>query len=204
MMPLSNKTSTSGPVLGFLALAPTVALFTLNHGGILHTDPVVMTMLLLIGGTLQVVAGLKSRQSGQMSSAAAFIPLGLFWFSMITLYQLPAMGIGHTSSPLIMLTYLTMWGLFVAILYLASFQQNRVLQMVFGMLMISLLLMAVSEIRDNTVFDIAAAISGVAAGLSAFYTGLAKWVNFGFGRILLPVGQVSSAIDSMNEEQLSN
>ena len=116
-MPLSNKTSTGGPVLGFLALAPTVALFTLNHGGILHTDPVVMTMLLLIGGTLQVVAGLKSRQSGQMSSAAAFIPLGLFWFSMIALYQLPAIGIGHTSSPLIMLTYLTMWGLFVAILY---------------------------------------------------------------------------------------
>ena len=204
MISLSRKTSTSGPILGFLALAPTVGLFTLNHAGTTQIDPVVMTMLLLIGGTLQVVAGLKSRLSGQMASAAAFIPLGLFWFSMIGLYQLPAMGIGHTSSPLSMLIYLTMWGLFVAILYLGSFQQNRALQMVFSMLMISLLLMAVSEIRNNQVFDSAAAAAGVASGLAAFYTGLAKWVNFGLGRVLLPVGQAHNAIDPMSEEQLSN
>ena len=204
MASLSSKDSAGGPVLGYLALAPTVGLFTLSHSGAIQIDPVVMTFVLLIGGAMQIVAGLKARQSGQLASAAAFIPLGLFWLSMLGLYQLPAMGIGQASAPLNMLIYLTMWGLFVAILYLGSFQQNRALQLVFSMLMISLLLMAVSEIRDNQVFDSAAAAAGVVSGLAALYTGLAKCVNQGLGRVLLPVGQVAPAHNSDIEEQLSN
>jgi hypothetical protein len=204
MTSLSKKSAAGGPVLGYLALSPTVILFTLNHAQVTQIDPVIMTFVLLVGGAMQVLAGLKARQSGQLASAAAFIPLGLFWFSMIGLYQFPAMGIGHSSSPLNMLIYLTMWGFFVAILYLGSFQQNRALQMVFSMLMISLLLMAVSEIRNNQVFDSAAAAAGVVSGLAAFYTGLAKCVNQGLGRVFLPVGKVSSTLDAEIDEQLSN
>lgn len=192
---MKSTANTDGPVLGYLALAPTVALFTLNHAGLTQLDPEIMTFVLLIGGALQIIAGLQARLSVQMASAAAFIPLGLFWFSMIGLYLFPAMGIGHGSSPLNMLIYLTMWGLFAAILYLGSFQQSRVLQLVYSMLMISLLLMAVSEIRDNQVFDCAAATAGVVSGLASFYTGLAIIVNRGCGRELLPVGQVATRLD---------
>ena len=195
MTPLSGKLSAGGPALGYLALGPTVGLFTLNHAGATAIAPEIMTLVLLIGGAMQIIAGLQARQSGELAGAAAFIPLGLFWFSLIGLYQMPAMGIGHVSSPLNMLIYLTMWGLFVAIFYLGSFQQNRALQLVFSMLMISLLLMAVSEIRDNPVFDSAAAAAGVGSGLAALYTGLAKWVNHGLGRVLLPVGPVSSPLE---------
>lgn len=204
MTSISRRSTAGGPALGYLALAPTVGLFTLNHAGAMQIDPEVMTFVLLIGGAMQIIAGLQARQAGELASAAAFIPLGLFWFSMIGLYQFPAMGIGHPSSPLNMLIYLTMWGLFAAILYLGSFQQNRALQLVFSMLMISLLLMAVSEIRNNQVFDSAAAAAGLVSGVAAFYTGLAKWVNQGLGRVILPVGSAASALDAEIEEPLSN
>ncbi len=199
----ANRTSAGGPGLGYIALAPTVALFTLNHAGATRIAPEIMTFVLLIGGAMQIIAGLQARRNGQFASAAAFIPLGLFWFSMVGFYQFPAMGIGHIASPLNMLIYLTMWGLFVAILYLGSFQQSRALQLVFSMLMISLLLMAISEIRDNQVFDSAAATAGVVSGLAAFYTGLAKWVNDGLGRVLLPIGQVSS-LDAEVEDPVAH
>ena len=191
-------------MLAYLALAPTVGLFALNHAGALDISPVILTFVLLVGGALQVLSGLQARQSGQMAGAVAFIPLGLFWFSMVGFYQFPAMGFGRSPAPLNMLIYLTMWGLFVAILYLASFEQSRAQQLVFSTLMICLLLMAVSEIRDNLVFDSVAAAAGVVSALAAFYIGLAEMVNHGLGRDLLPLGQLPKALNPAADEQLSH
>jgi succinate-acetate transporter protein len=193
-----------GPALGFLALAPTVLLFTLNHAGLIGLDPVALTFVLLVGGATQVVAGLQSRQAGKMASAAAFIPLGLFWFSMVGFCQLPALGVGRAPSSLTLMIYFSMWALFAAILYLGSFRQSRVQQLVFSLLMISLLLLAVSEIRNNAVFSSAAAVAGILCGLAALYNGVAKGVNRGLGRYLLPVGKVATVLDAATKRKLSN
>jgi hypothetical protein len=193
-----------GPVLGFLALAPTVLLFTLNHAGITLLDPVILTFVLLLGGATQVVAGLQSRQAGQLASAAAFIPLGLFWFSLVGFCQLPDLGVGRAPSSLTLMSYFSIWALFAAILYLGSFRQSRVQQLVFSMLMISLLLLAVSEIRDNAVFSSAAAVAGIVCGLAALYNGVAKGVNRGLGRHLLPVGKFVAVLDAATNKKVSN
>lgn len=189
---MTNGSATSAPFVGYLALAPSVSLFALDHSGAISLPPALLSLVLLVCGTLQLLCGLQSRQKGQLGSAAIFLPLGLFWFSMVGCYMFPAMGIGHAPRAMSMLVYLTMWGGFAALLYLGSFQQHRTLQLVFSTLMICLLLLAVSEIRDNSVFDSAAATAGCLSGLAALYTGLAHLVNRGLGRSLLPVVELTS------------
>ncbi len=186
-----NGSATSAPFVGYLALAPAVSLFALDHSGAIALPPAVLAFVLLSCGAVQIICGLQSRQRGQMGSAAVFLPLGLFWFSLVGCALLPAMGIGHAPAAVSMLVYLSMWGLFAALLYLGSFQQHRTLQLIFSTLMVCLLLLAVSEIRDNPVFDSAAATAGTLSGLASLYTGLAHWVNRGLGRNLLPVVELA-------------
>lgn len=187
-----NGSKTSAPFVGYLALAPSVGLFALDHGGLVDISPTLLSLVLLFCGSIQILCGLQSRQRGQLGSAAVFLPLGLFWFSMVGCYLFPALGIGKTPGAMNMLVYLTMWGLFAALLYLGSFQQHRTMQLIFSTLMVCLLLFAVSEIRDNPVFDSVAAAAGCMSGLSALYTGLAHWVNRGLGRTLLPVFELTA------------
>lgn len=203
MAPLSRPAA-EGSALGYLALAPSVFLFTLDHAGLLSVAPEILTWILLLGGALQLAAGLRARQAGQMATAAVFLPLGLFWFSMVGFCLLPAMGIGRAPTALQLLVYLTLWGLFAALLYLGSFRSSRVLQLVFCSLMISLLLMAVSAIRDNLVFDGAAAIAGAVCGLGSLYSGLAACLNRGCGRELLPLGRLTLALEDEGDGQFSN
>lgn len=182
-----NQSETSAPFIGFLALAPSISLFTLDHSGAVNIPPALLAFVLLACGTIQILCGLQSRHKGQLGFTAVFLPLGLFWISLVGCYLLPAMGIGHTPGATSMLVYLTMWGLFAALLYLGSFRQHKTLQLIFCTLMVCLLLVAVGEIRDNPVFDSAAATAGTLSGLTSLYIGLAYWVNRGLGRTLLPV-----------------
>ncbi len=177
--------------VAYLALGPAISLFALWHAGLLQIPPLALAVTLCTCGTLQIVCALQMRQDGQVAGAAIFIPFGLFCFSLVGFYPLPVMGIGRSPAATSLLIYLTLWGLFAALLYLSSFRQGRIYQFLFCSLMICLLLLAISELRDNPVFDGAAALAGGLFGLSALYTGLAPVINKGLGRDLLPA--VSSA-----------
>jgi len=171
---MAPQASASHPALGYIALAPCVSLFALDHNHLLPVPPALLGSILLLGGVLMVFSGVHAQQRRDNSTAVRFVPLGLFWFSMIGFYILPKLAIGSAPAPLSLLIYLTFWGLFAALLFLGSFAGNLAVQLTFCALMINLLAMASGEIRSNPFFADLAAIAGTLAGLAALYTAAAN------------------------------
>lgn len=204
VLPITQHFSCALPPLGLLALAPTIILYTLCRADIIHISPSLLGLILILGGATQVSAGLNARQKGNLSGSAALIPLGLFWLSLLGFYIFPALGLGAQPSAVAMTSYLTMWGMFAAILYLGSFRQSRVIQILFGTLMICLLSLGLAEIRDNTVFFYSAAITGSTCGLTALYAGFAQVLNQRMQRTIMPLGGWQGTLDGDYDQQVSS
>ncbi len=166
------------PSLGLLALCVTLITYSVGHLGPLKPPPTSLGTVLLLGGILQIYAGLCSRRGGrQATTTVALLPLGLFWLSLIGLEIFPALGFGEPPSPAARVAYLSMWGFYASLLFLNSFQQHRLLQTLFGSLMICLLLLALGSLRENRVFLVSGGVAGLIAGLAAGYTALAQLCN---------------------------
>lgn len=204
ILPATQRFSCALPPLGLLALAPTISLYTLCRANLINISPSLLGLMLILGGATQVSAGLNARQKGNHSGTATLIPLGLFWLSLLGLYIFPALGLAARPAAVAMTSYLTMWGLFAAILYLGSFRQSRVIQLLFGMLMICLLSLGLAEIRDNTVFFYCAAITGSTSALAALYAGFAQVLNHRMQRTIMPLGSWQGNLDGDYDEQVSS
>ena len=184
------------PSLGLLALALSISTYAFSQTGIANTPAATLGTVLLLGGSMQIMAGMRSRQHSSLSASATMLPLGMFWLSLIGFEVFPKLGFGQSPGAVTMVAYLSMWGLFAAILFLGSFQQSRALQLVFSALMFCLLFLAMGKLRDNPVFLVIGGISGVVCGLAAGYTGLAQLFNQWMGRPILPIGQWQGQLDS--------
>lgn len=181
--------------LGLLALAISISTYAVNQTGYMATSAASLGIILLVGGGLQIMSALRSRQTGSLSATATLLPLGLFWLSLIAFEVFPQLGLGQTPSPVTIVAYLSMWGLFAAILFLGSFQQSRALQLVFSALMFCLLFLAMGKLRSNPVFLVVGGVSGIICGLAAGYTGLAQLFNQWMGRSIFPIGQWQAPIE---------
>lgn len=183
------------PSLGLLALAASSSTYALIQTGLMSTTASTLGIVLLIGGGLQIMSALRSRHNGSLTATAALLPLGLFWLSLIAFEVFPKLGLGQAPGAVTIVAYLSMWGLFAAILFLGSFQQSRALQLVFSSLMFCLLFLAMGKLRGNSVFLLIGGISGVICGIAAGYTGLAQLFNQWMGRPIFPIGQWQSPIE---------
>ncbi|PLX95172.1 MAG: hypothetical protein C0619_01640 [Desulfuromonas sp.] len=183
------------PALGLLALTPTIILYTLNQAQLLQISPSLLGLVLILGGATQFSAGLNARQQGNNSGSATLIPLGLFWLSLLGLQIFPDLHLGSSPSPAAITAYLSMWGLFAAILYLGSFRQSRMVQILFGTLMACLLSLGMAEIRGNIVFFYTAAAAGSTCGVTAFYIGVAQLLNSYMKRRIIPLGSWQAKLD---------
>ena len=87
--------------------------------------------------------------------------------------------------------YLSIWGLFSAVMFLGTFQLNRALQFVFGSLTILFALLAIGDFTDASAdFKHFTGYEGLVCGFSAIYTGLAQILNELYGKNNLPLGLV--------------
>ena len=87
-----------------------------------------------------------------------------------------------------MSSYLTLWGLFTAVLFVGTLKLNRALQVVFGSLMILFFLLAIGDGSGNAMIKTLAGYEGIFCGLSAIYAGLAQVLNEVYGRPVAPLG----------------
>jgi len=184
------------PSLGLLALAFSTTTYAISQTGYLPTPAATLGIVLLMGGGLQIMAGIRSRSLGSLSATATMLPLGLFWLSLIAFEVFPQLGLGKTPGAVTMVAYLSMWGLFAAILFLGSFQQSRALQLVFSTLMFCLLFIAMGKLRDNSVFLLIGGASGIICGAAACYTALAQLFNHWMGRSIFPIGQWQGTLEN--------
>lgn len=190
------------PSLGLLALALSISTYAFSQSGLYKTPAAILGTVLLLCGGIQIMTGMRSRQSDSMSATATLLPLGMFCLSLIGFEVFPQLGFGKTPGAITMVAYLSMWGLFAAILFLGSFQQSRALQLVFFSLMFCLLFLAMGKLRANPVFLLIGSISGITCGLVAGYTALAQLLNQWAGRAIFPIGQWQEPLDRDLNDQL--
>ena len=186
------KDSTANPApLGLLGFGMTTVLLNLHNAGYYDLNSMVMAMGICYGGSAQIIAGIMEWRKNNTFAATAFISYGFFWLSLVTLLVLPKLNLAPASNETSMGAYLSMWGLFTAVMFLGTFRLSRALQVVFGTLTILFFMLAYGDLAGASVaFKHATGFEGIVCGFAAIYTGLAQVLNELSGRTVLPLGLV--------------
>ena len=188
------KDTTANPApLGLLGFGMTTVLLNLHNAGFYELNSMILAMGICYGGVAQVIAGIMEWKKGNTFATTAFISYGFFWLSFVTLVLLPKIiSTVVPANEAAVAAYLTVWGLFTAVMFLGTFRLNRALQVVFGTLTILFFLLAIGDFTGaSPAFKHFTGYEGIVCGLAAIYTGLAQVLNELAGRIVLPLGLVT-------------
>lgn len=189
---LVDTTANPAP-LGLLGFGMTTVLLNFHNAGFYPLDTMILAMGIFYGGVAQIFAGWMEWRKGNTFATTAFCSYGLFWISLVALILLPKadIGIAGPAKDTAMAAYLTMWGLFTAIMFLGTFRLSRALQVVFGSLTVLFFLLAAGDATGNHTITMIAGYEGIFCGFSAIYTGLAQVLNEVNGRQVMPLGVIA-------------
>jgi len=189
--PVILKDVTANPApLGLLAFGMTTLLLNLHNAGLFPLDSMILAMGMFYGGTAQIIAGIMEWKKNNTFGTTAFISFGFFWLTLVGLLVMPRIGWGDAAGTTAMAAYLTTWGVFTLVMFLATLKLNRGLQFIFGSLTILFFLLAIGDATGNTMITRIAGFEGIIVGISAIYTGLAQVLNEVYGRTIAPIGSV--------------
>ncbi len=182
LAPLDIEASEPPAPLGLVLFGLTFLLFNLNGAGLFTPNAPILAMGIFYGSVGQILVGMMEWRRGCAFGATAFISYGLFWLSLVALTILPRAGFGQLPQPAAMTAYLGVWGLFTAVLFLATFRLGRFLQVVFGALLLHLLLRTAGPAGLGQLADLLAGYEGILGGAAAVCAGIARTVGRGEGR----------------------
>jgi len=187
------KDTTGNPApLGLLGFGMTTVLLNLHNAGFYELNSMILAMGICYGGAAQIIAGIMEWRKGNTFATTAFLSYGLFWLSLVTLIILAKLGWGAPSNDTAMAAYLTMWGLFTAVMFVGTLRLNRALQIVFATLSILFFLLAIGDFTAASAgFKHFTGYEGILCGFSAIYAGLAQVLNELFGKTVLLLGPMT-------------
>ncbi len=189
VMKLKDTTSNPAP-LGLMGFGMTTVLLNLHNAGLFGLGTMILAMGICYGGMAQVLAGIMEWRKGNTFGTTAFCSYGLFWLSLVALLVMPKMGWGSAPGNPAMAAYLFMWGVFTAVMFIATLKLNRALQFVFGSLALLFFLLALGDLTASSTIKHIAGYEGIICGLSAIYTALAQVLNEVYGRTVASIGPV--------------
>ncbi len=188
---LRDATANPGP-LGLMAFGMTTIMLNVHNAGLIPLSGIILAMGVFYGGIAQVIAGCMEWRKNSTFGMTAFLSYGLFWLSFVGIFAFPkwmgtaALDLGATSTALGY--YLAAWGMFTALMFVATLRINRSLQTVFLSLTVLFFLLAVAEWTGNTTITRIAGWEGIFVGFSAVYGSIAQVWNELYGRVVLPLG----------------
>ncbi|GFE93418.1 MULTISPECIES: acetate uptake transporter [Acetobacter] len=165
----SEKSYANPGPLGLMGFGMTTVLLNLHNAGLVSMGSAILAMGIIFGGTAQIFAGILEFFKGNTFGLTAFTSYGAFWISFVLLIVLPHFGVIPASSPALIGSYLTIWGLFTAILFVATLKASKELQVIFSTLVILFLLLAAGEFTGLPIFGTIAGYEGLFCGFSAIY-----------------------------------
>ena len=190
---MNERLSNPGP-LGLMAFGMTTVLLNLHNAGLYGLGTMILAMGIFYGGLAQVIAGIMEFKKGNTFGTTAFCSFGFFWLTLVFLLVLPNMGWWlEKPSNGGFGTYLFMWGLFTAFMFIATLKLNRGLQTIFLSLVILFWLLAahnfweVGTAGTPIILRIAGWV-GIFCGASAIYVSIAGVLNEVYGKVVLPIG----------------
>jgi uncharacterized protein len=191
------RDTTANPApLGLLGFGMTTVLLNLHNAGCYELNSMILAMGLCYGGTAQIIAGIMEWKKNNTFGTTAFTSYGLFWLSLVVLVVLPKFEplARLATDKTAMASYLALWGVFTAVMFVGTLRLNRALQFVFASLVVLFFLLAYGDYTGaSAAFNHFTGWEGVVCGLSAIYTGLAQVLNEVYGRTVLPLGQVKKS-----------
>ena len=189
--PVRLKDTTANPApLGLLAFGMTTVLLNLHNAGFFALGTMILAMGIFYGGLAQVIAGIMEWKKNNTFGTTVFLAYGFFWLTLVALLVLPEMKWGMAPEKSAMVAYLSIWGLFTVVMFIATLKLNRALQFIFGSLIVLYVLLAIGDATGNVVIKQIAGYVGIICGLSAIYTGLAQVLNEVYGRTVAPIWPV--------------
>lgn len=187
-----QDTSSNPAPLGLMGFGMTTVLLNFHNAGIFQLGSMILAMGFFYGGFAQIIAGLMEWKKGNTFATTAFTSYGFFWMSLVMLVVLPKMGLVEAPETSAMVAYLIMWGVFTAILFIATLRLSRALQVVFGSLTVLFFLLALGDYTGSHTIKLIAGYEGILCGFSAIYTALAQVLNEVYGKEVAPIGLVKS------------
>lgn len=183
--------TTANPApLGLLAFGLTTVLLNMHNAGFFGLDAMILSMGIFYGGLAQIVAGIMEWRKNNTFGTTAFVSYGFFWLSLAGILLLPALNLGAAPGPAAMASYLAMWGMFTAVMFIGTLRLNRALQAVFATLAILFFLLAVADAVQSDWLRVLAGWEGMVCGALAIYAGLAQVLNELYGHTIAPLGPV--------------
>ncbi len=185
------KDTTANPApLGLMAFGMTTVLLNFHNAGFFALGTMILSMGIFYGGIAQIIAGAMEWKKNNTFGTLAFTSYGLFWISLVGLLVMPRLGLGEAASDSAMVAYLSMWGLFTGVMFIATLKLNRALQFIFGSLTLLFVLLALGHATGNSTITQIAGYEGIICGLSSIYTALAVLLNEVYGRVVAPIWPV--------------
>jgi len=173
--------------LGLFAFGMTTVLLNIHNAGFFALDSMILAMGIFYGGVAQVIAGIIEAKKNNTFGFTAFTSYGFFWLSFVGLLVLPELGWANSVSVEGLVAYLSMWGLFTFLLFLATLKQKVSLQLVFGSLTLLFALLAIGDYTGSSTIKTLAGYEGILCGLTAIYTAAAQVINEVWGKTVLPL-----------------
>ena len=189
LIKIQDTTANPAP-LGLMGFGMTTVLLNLHNAGLYSLGTMILAMGIFYGGISQVIAAIMEFKKNNTFGLTAFGSFGLFWFTLVFLIIMPAMGWGNAPETPAMVAYLVMWGIFTGVMFIGTLKLNRALQVVFASLTILFFLLAIGDGTGSVVVTRIAGIEGIFCGLSAIYAALAQVLNSVYGRTVAPLDAV--------------
>jgi len=173
--------------LGLLGFGMTTVLLNIHNAGFFSMDGMILAMGVFYGGIAQIIAGIMEWRKQNTFGMVAFTSYGLFWLSLVGILVFPSLGWAAKPEASAMAAYLFMWGIFTAVMFVATLKLNKTLQIVFGLLTVLFLLLALGDITGNALITKIAGFEGIICGFSAIYLASAEILNEVYKKEVLPI-----------------
>ena len=185
--------SDPGP-LGLAAFASTTFYLSAVNANLLHAtvEAGVFGLAIFYGGIAQLLAGMWEFTKGNTFGATAFSSFGAFWlaFWWFVTHGVPAMVAAKASTDDIdhaVGTFLLVWTIFTAYMFIASLRTSAAVAAVFLALTLTFLFLCIGNYSATTGMVKTGGWLGLATAVLAWYASFAGVTNATFQRTMLPV-----------------
>src|SRR3954452_732028 len=178
-----------GP-LGLAAFALTTFVLSVFNAKLIVTgDTVVLGLALAYGGLAQLLAGMWEFVKGNTFGAVAFTSYGAFWLSFWYLASHAASDLGKASAGDVdkaLGTYLLVWTIFTAYMFIASMRTSGAIMAVFLLLTLTFLFLCIGAYSASSGMSKVGGWLGLLTALAAWYASFAGVFNSTAKRDVMP------------------
>ncbi len=167
---------------------PTFMLSMINAGAVSKgVEPILFGVALMCGGITALIAGIIQFRTGKTFLGVLFCGFGAFWLSLFATAQwflksVPPAQVGHAMG-----LFLYAFGIFLVVMFAASFRTNVVTVLTLALIGIAVFLLGAGNYGAHATLIHWGGYLGLAASACIFYAALSELCEISYERPVLPV-----------------